>query len=107
MIGWLLDKMGVKSYIKGGQRRFSKLSDNELADMIEAFLNNGSDRFEENALTEFVLLRYRNARLEAVRVRIDAIQESCRTSDQPNGLRSASGIKKLRSLQSELRATSA
>ena len=98
----LANLLGIKSYIKIPHRSFSQLDDVECAKMIDAFLNNGNEFFEQNALPEFTLMSYKSERLESLKRRVNDIQEKHRTKSEPDGLMSDAGKEELIVLEDEL-----
>ena len=99
----LLDALGVQTYIKLQGKSFAELAPSEVATMIDAFLEGGNSAFEENALYEFLLMRYRRPFLREAREKIGAIQEKYRTALKPDGLASGPGRAELMSLAQEFR----
>jgi len=103
MFGNLLKLFRVGYYVKIPGKNFDNLSDIEFAVMIDAHLNEGNDEFDESALTEFTLMKYQDSRLESLRQRINDIQNKYKTAENPDGLLSEKGVKKLRLLKTELK----
>jgi hypothetical protein len=99
----LLRILGFQRLVRRLGKSFANLSDIDVADMIEAHINEGSRDFHASALSEFMLVPNECPRLEEIRRRVALIDESSRTADLLDGLRTASGIARLKALASELR----
>ncbi|MEZ5895682.1 MAG: hypothetical protein R3C51_04710 [Parvularculaceae bacterium] len=82
---------------------FGNLSECDLASMIDAFLGEGNEEFEQNALYEFRLMSYGQDYFEKARNRIIAIEQKNRSHIQPDGLITPEGKAELRILSQELR----
>ena len=82
---------------------FFSLSHTDAADMIEAFLQGGSDRYDYSALPEFMLVPNRVPGLERLRLELQRIDEDCRTADERDGLASQNGRASLATLSRRLR----
>lgn len=103
VIGKVLKFLGFKSYIKAPGKGFDDLSKADLASMIEAFLEDGNEEFEQNALYEFRLMKYDRVHLEETRKRIIEIEKLNGGVSRPDGLSSSNGQIQLRVLAQALR----
>ncbi len=70
--------------------------------MIHAYLSQGNADFQENALTEFILMNYKEGRLQKFKQEVEDIQSEYRTETMPNGLSSEEGRRKLELLMGGL-----
>lgn len=93
----------IENLVRIPGRNFSNLSDVEAASMIDAHVSGDETEFSQSALSEFMLIPNRSPRLEQIRKRIKAIDESCRVSTNLDGLRTDDGLKALRDLSDNLR----
>lgn len=96
-------KFKITHLIKDPSKNFFNLTRGEVADMIESYLSGGSDKFDHAALPEFMLINNTTPWLENVRLNLKYIDESRRTSAQPDGLATNEGKADLINLAQELR----
>jgi hypothetical protein len=95
---------GFHRLIKVEGRNFFNLSCQDAADMINAFLEGGNDRYDYSALPEFMLVPNKTFWLEELRLRLRGIDDNRRTTDEQDGLASVAGRGDLSALSLELRA---
>ena len=94
---------GFRNLIKIGGKTFFNLSTIDVADMIDAYLSGGDDKFENEALPEFMLIPNETDELEKLREAIEDIDRRCREPDALDGLASIRGREELTALSRTLR----
>lgn len=95
--------LGFKKLIKIKGKNFFNLTPDEAADMIDAYLAGGNERFEATALPEFMLVPNTTPWLEGLRNQIMFVDDERRTAEQRDGLASDTGRKDLASISRTLR----
>ena len=95
--------VGFENLIRIPGKSFFTLTDYDVACMIDAHIHGGSDMFHESALSEFLLVPNRVARLEKIRRRLKGIDEAERMPDEHDGLRTTGGLSALTHFANELR----
>jgi hypothetical protein len=96
---------GFRHLIKIEGKNFFNLSRSEAADMIDAYLAGGDDRYEDSALPEFMIVPNPTGWLEELRLQLARIDAGRRTEEENDGLATRAGRKDLAELSHALRAT--
>jgi hypothetical protein len=94
---------GFKNLIKVVGKNFFNLSDEDVADMIDAYLSGGDSKFEYEALPEFMIIANISERLEKIRELIESIDRNCRHAGVFDGLASLKAREKLTIFSQALR----
>lgn len=98
--------MLFKNLIHIPGKNFSNLTKLDAANMIEAFLANGSEDYDPSALTEFMLVPSKVEWLEKLRLNLIAIDQNRKSLKKLDGLSSDDAIADLGDIVTELREAS-
>ena len=94
---------GIRCLVKEKGKNFFNLTKEDVANMIDAYLLDGNDYFEYDALTEFMIIPNDNDALERVRRMVEDIDERHRKPTTLDGLASNDGRADLAALSQALR----
>lgn len=98
----VLRALRIRFYFRARETSFNTLTQQDVARMIEAFLDRDERFCEPDTLYEFPLMRYRAEHLEVAKAEIEAIQLQHRTPAEPDGFATPAGREALRALATRL-----
>lgn len=99
MLDKLLDFLGFKSYVLIPGKTFDNLTNEEISLMIDADLRGANESFEQAALSEFTLQKYKDERLERIK---EEILEIMRGGIDAEGNWTPNAVQQLKLLQEKL-----